>query len=92
MGREIGMHRDYSEATARDIDDEVKRLVEIAERRAVAIVKKNIKKLKALAVALLEKEILDSKEIDKILGVCINQKTVINTKKRNNEKRKQKGN
>ena len=91
LGREIGMHRDYSEDTARDIDDEVKKLVEIAERRAVAIVKKNIKKLKALAVALLEKEILDSKEIDKILGVRTNQKTVTK-KKKNNEKRKQKGN
>jgi ATP-dependent Zn protease len=40
----------------------------------VAIVKKNIKKLKALAVALLEKEILDSKEIDKILGIRTKQK------------------
>ncbi len=91
LGREIGMHRDYSEDTARDIDEEVKRLVETAERRAVAIVKKNIKKLKALAEALLEKEILDSKEIDKILGIRTNQKTVIK-KKKSNEKRKQKGN
>ncbi len=90
LGREIGMHRDYSEDTARDIDDEVKRLVETAERRAVAIVKKNIKKLRALAEALLEKEILDSKEIDKILGVRTNQKTMIK-KKKSNEKRKQKG-
>lgn len=91
LGREIGMHRDYSEDTARDIDDEVKRLVETAERRAVAIVKKNIKKLRALAEALLEKEILDSKEIDKILGVRTNQETMIK-KKKSNEKRKQKGN
>jgi cell division protease FtsH len=91
LGREIGMHRDYSEDTAHDIDEEVKKLVETAERRAVAIVKKNIKKLKALAVALLEKEILDSKEIDKILGIRTKQKTVIK-KKKNNEKRKQKGN
>lgn len=91
LGREIGMHRDYSEDTARDIDEEVKELVETAERCAVAIVKKHIKKLKALAEALLEKEILDSKEIDKILGVRTNQKTVIK-KKKNNEKRKQKGN
>lgn len=91
LGREIGMHRDYSEDTAHDIDEEVKKLVETAERRAVAIVKKNIKKLKALAVALLEKEILDSKEIDKILGIRTNQKTVTK-KKKSNEKRKQKGN
>lgn len=91
LGREIGMHRDYSEDTAHDIDEEVKKFVETAERRAVAIVKKNIKKLKVLAVALLEKEILNSAEIDKILGVRTNKKTVTN-KKKNNEKRKQKGN
>lgn len=91
LGREIGLHRDYSEDTARDIDEEIKRLVETAERRAVVVVKENIKKLKVLAEALLEKEILDSKEIDKILGIRTKQKTVIK-KKKNNEKRKQKGN
>jgi cell division protease FtsH len=91
LGREIGMHRDYSEDTAHDIDEEVKKFVETAERRAVAIVKKNIKKLKALAEVLLEKEILNSDEIDKVLGIRTNKKTVTN-KKRNNEKRKQKGN
>lgn len=91
LGREIGMHRDYSEDTAHDIDEEVKKFVETAERRAETIVRNNIKKLKVLAVALLEKEILNSAEIDKVLGIRTNQKTVTK-KKRNNEKRKQKGN
>jgi len=44
-----------------------------------------------LAKALLEKEILNSDEIDKVLGIRTNKKTVTK-KKRNNEKRKQKGN
>jgi cell division protease FtsH len=67
LGREIGMHRDYSEETAREIDMEVKRIVEEAEVIAEGIVKKNRSKLKTLAKILLEKEILSGDEIDKIL-------------------------
>ncbi|MDH4210781.1 MAG: ATP-dependent zinc metalloprotease FtsH [candidate division WOR-3 bacterium] len=67
LGREIGMHRDYSETTAREIDEEVKRIVDVSETRAESIVKKNISKLKILAQTLLEKEILSGDEIDGIL-------------------------
>ncbi len=67
LGREIGMHRDYSETTAREIDEEVKRIVGEAESRAESIVKKNIDKLKTLAQTLLDKEILSGEEVDNIL-------------------------
>lgn len=67
LGREIGMHRDYSEETAREIDEEVKRLVEKSEAIAVQIITKNIDKLKELAGRLLEKEILTGEEIDTVL-------------------------
>ncbi len=67
LGREIGMHRDYSENTARDIDDEIKRIVDEAAAKAEAIINKDMNKLKALAQKLLEKEILSGDEIDLIL-------------------------
>jgi len=67
LGREIGMHRDYSEATARDIDEEIKKIVGEAEIVAESIVKKNMKKLKKLAQTLLEKEILTGEEVDRVL-------------------------
>jgi cell division protease FtsH len=67
LGREIGMHRDYSETTAREIDEEVKQIVDSAETRAESIVKKKLSKLKILAQSLLEKEILSGEEIDDIL-------------------------
>jgi cell division protease FtsH len=67
LGREIGMHRDYSEVTAREIDEEVKRLVEKSEAIAEEIITKNIGKLKALAARLLEKEILSGEEIDQVI-------------------------
>jgi cell division protease FtsH len=67
LGREIGMHRDYSETTAREIDEEIKRIVGESENRAEGIVKKNLTKLKRLAQKLLDKEILTGEEIDEIL-------------------------
>lgn len=68
LGREIGMHRDYSEDTAREIDEEIKKIVDAAQARAEGIIKKNIERLKTLAETLLEKEILSGDDIDRILG------------------------
>lgn len=83
LGREIGMHRDFSEATAREIDEEVKKIVIEAETRAVNIVKKNLNKLKNIAQALLEKEILTGEEIDKILKIKNGKNKQKNKQKRN---------
>ena len=69
LGREIQQSRDYSEATAQLIDSEIKRLVEEAEQRAMGLIKENMDKLELLATALLEKEILDGSEIDRIIGI-----------------------
>jgi cell division protease FtsH len=68
LGREIGMHRDYSEDTAREIDEEVKKIISEAGERAETILKKKIKKLKILAKTLLEREILTGDEIEEIVG------------------------
>lgn len=67
LGREITQHRDYSEKTAQEIDEEVKRVVEDAEKKAFQLINANLDKLHILAKALLEKEILDGEEIDRIL-------------------------
>ena len=67
LGREISQHRDYSEHTAIEIDREVKRLIVENYDRAKKMITENMKALKALAEALLEKETLDAKEIEKIV-------------------------
>ncbi len=67
LGREIAQHRDYSEKTAEEIDEEVMRIVSTAEKRAIKLLEDNIDKLHALANALLEFEILDGEQIDRIL-------------------------
>lgn len=67
LGREIATRRDYSENTAIEIDNEVKRLVTDNYDRAKNILRENIKALRAIAEALLEKEVLDAPEIDKLI-------------------------
>ncbi len=67
LGREITKHRDFSEDTGRVIDEEVKKIISQAEKRAETILTENIDKLHALSNALLEREILDSEEIDKVM-------------------------
>jgi cell division protease FtsH len=67
LGREITKHRDYSEDTGKMIDEEVKKIISSAEKRAIDILSSNIDKLHALSNVLLEREILDSEEIDKVL-------------------------
>ncbi|MBI5182255.1 MAG: ATP-dependent metallopeptidase FtsH/Yme1/Tma family protein [Nitrospirae bacterium] len=67
LGREIVRHRDYSESTAVDIDNEVRTMVVENYERAKNLLKKNIKALKGIAAALLEKETLGGSEIDVII-------------------------
>lgn len=68
LGREIAQHRDYSEATAQLIDKEVRKLIEEATRDADQLIKENLDKLHALTEALLEREMLDGEEIDKLMN------------------------
>ncbi len=67
LGREIVKHRDYSESTAVEIDNEIKQTVITNYERAKNLLKKNMKVLKNVAAALLEKETLDGAEIDTII-------------------------
>ncbi len=67
LGREIATRRDFSEQVALEIDDEIKRLVTENYERAKRMLTEHIGTLRALAEALLEKEVLDAPEIDKII-------------------------
>jgi cell division protease FtsH len=67
LGREIATRRDFSEQVAIEIDHEVKRLVVENYERAKKMLTDHMATLRALAEALLEKEVLDSPEIDRII-------------------------
>ena len=68
LGREIAQHRDYSEHTAVEIDDEVKRIIMENYERARRLITERVDVLHALTKALLEKETLDGPEIDAIIN------------------------
>jgi cell division protease FtsH len=59
--------RDFSEETAATIDDEVRNLVEQAYRRAKEVLVGNRSVLDRIADALIEKETVDSSELQEIL-------------------------
>ncbi len=67
LGREIQSHRDYSESTARMIDEEVVRIIRKAQRSAATILEKNVPILHIMANGLLKYETLDSKDINRIM-------------------------
>ena len=67
LGREIVQHRDYSDATAQKIDDEITRLIKACYERARGVLLENLDILHKLADILLEKETLMGKELDELI-------------------------
>ena len=63
LGREIQSHRDYSEKTAQEIDNEVVRIIKNAQKDSHKILKENIDLLHLMANELLEHETIDEKDI-----------------------------
>ncbi len=69
LGRDIAREKDYSEGTARIVDEEVKKIVDECYDRAKKIIENNIDKLKKLAKVLAEKEVLDVEEVRRLTGL-----------------------
>jgi cell division protease FtsH len=67
LGREINQHRDYSEATAVKIDEEVRRIIRQGYDNAKSIIADGREELKRIAMALLEREVLDANEVKMLI-------------------------
>jgi cell division protease FtsH len=67
LGREIAQHRDYSEDTAIQIDKEVKRIVNGGYENAKRLLSKNRDTLERIALALLEREVIDANEVKMLM-------------------------
>ena len=63
LGREIAQHRDFSEDTAIRIDQEVHGIVTTAYNNARAVLENNRETLERIAIALLDREVLDAVEL-----------------------------
>jgi cell division protease FtsH len=67
LGREMIRSKDYSEKTAQEIDEEVKRFIDEAYRKAKAIIDANRDKLELIANCLLEYETLEGFQVEEIV-------------------------
>lgn len=78
LGKEIYEQREFSEHSARLIDEEVARILHSASDRAHQLLLKHRSDLERLSEALEKQEILDEKEIEQLLGPSINKRAESN--------------
>ncbi len=71
LGRDYTHIQDYSDHTANIIDETVREIVERAEKIAEDILTRETERLHKLALALIENESLDAREIAEILGMPV---------------------
>jgi cell division protease FtsH len=68
LGREMSTHKNYSEATAVEIDTEIRLIVDDSYARALSLLQVNIQNLHNLSECLIEKENLTGAEVDEIIA------------------------
>jgi cell division protease FtsH len=68
LGKEFARHQDYSEATANQIDEEIRKFITAAYNGASVLLEQNQQTLEAIALALLEDEVLDGERIYDLLA------------------------
>ena len=73
LGRDFTQMQDYSDQTAEEIDQEVRRLIFESYNTAKSLLEENLGALHKIAEALLDKEVLDGPEIDEIVSACENE-------------------
>jgi cell division protease FtsH len=71
LGREFATHKDYSEETAKRIDAEVVAVVQRNYDKALSLLNEHIDILHRISKELLEKEVLNTAEIDEIIGSAL---------------------
>jgi cell division protease FtsH len=79
LGREMAMHKNFSEKIAEHIDDEIKRIVDEAYERALGLLRDNVENLHNLSVILIEKENLTGDQVDEIIttGTLVTPEPVV---------------
>jgi cell division protease FtsH len=67
LGREMSAEPDYSEEVAREIDEEIRRVIEEAHERALAVLKEHMDELHRLSAILIERETIDKDQFLRLL-------------------------
>ncbi len=77
IGKEIAQHKDYSEETARAIDEEIREIIRKCYHETKEILSENRDKLERLSDTLIIKETLDDYEIRDLLGITYRNKNIV---------------
>jgi cell division protease FtsH len=68
LGREMGAEPDYSEEIAREIDDEIRRVIEEAHMTAQDVLREHIDVLHRISLILIERETIDKEQFERLLA------------------------
>jgi cell division protease FtsH len=68
LGREMGNEPDYSDEIAREIDDEIRRVIEEAHETAHRVLREHIEELHKLSAILIERETIDKDQFERLLA------------------------
>ena len=68
LGREMGAEPDYSEEIAREIDDEIRRVIEEAHSTAHQVLEEHMDELHKLSAILIERETIDKDQFERLLA------------------------
>jgi cell division protease FtsH len=68
LGREMGAEPDYSEEIAREIDDEIRRVIEESHDLAVKVLKEHMTELHRISGILIERETIDKDQFERLLA------------------------
>ena len=67
LGREMGAEPDYSEEIAKEIDDEIRRVIEEAHDKATTVLRDHMDELHQLSAILIERETIDKSQFERLL-------------------------
>ena len=68
LGRDMGSEPDYSEEMAREIDDEIRRVIEEAHERARGVLREHMEELHKISEILIERETIDKDQFERLLA------------------------
>jgi cell division protease FtsH len=68
LGRELGAEPDYSEEVAREIDDEIRRIIEEAHMTAQDVLREHMDELHRISMILIERETIDKEQFERLLS------------------------
>jgi cell division protease FtsH len=68
LGRDYGAEADYSEEIAREIDDEIRRVIEESHELALAVLREHMEELHKISTILIERETIDRDQFERLVG------------------------